>query len=369
MSQETSGDCLATCDERKGNALALTAPSFAECLIAWQKQHGRQNLPWQHTRDAYRLWIAEIMLQQTQVATVLPYYERFLAAFPQVAALAAAPLDQVLARWAGLGYYTRARNLHRAAQKVLAEAGGYFPRDFATLCTLPGVGRSTAAAIAAAAAGERRAILDGNVKRVLSRCFAIEGYPGQAAVTRRLWELAEALLPEDEVARYHQASMDLGATICLPKNPRCADCPLTDRCVARRERRVADLPTPRPKKTLPTRAVQMLVCVHQGAVLLKRRPPQGIWGGLWSLPECAAEQSAHEVLHTVLPGALWRAPQALAACKHSFTHFHLLLQPTLCQVTQLSLHAQALGGQWFRPAELGTLGLPAPVARLLRDLV
>jgi A/G-specific adenine glycosylase len=257
--------------------------SFAARLIAWQRTHGRRDLPWQGTRDPYRIWLSEVMLQQTQVATVIPYYQRFLAALPDVASLAAAPTERVLELWSGLGYYRRAHLLHRAAVTLVAEHGGEFPGDAAAVARLPGIGRSTAAAIAAFAFGARGAILDGNVQRVLARHAAIAGFPGQAEVKRALWRRAEALLPRSGIEIYTQALMDLGATVCLRTAPRCAACPVAGDCVARRENRIAELPTPRPRKTLPQRALTVLLLERQGEVLLEKRPATGVWAGLWSL--------------------------------------------------------------------------------------
>jgi A/G-specific adenine glycosylase len=261
------------------------APARRSRALPWQRTHGRHGLPWQGTRDAYRIWLAEIMLQQTQVATVVPYYARFLAAFPDARALAAAPVDRVLELWSGLGYYRRAHHLHAAAEVIVRLYDGHFPRDARTIATLPGIGRSTAAAIAAFAFGERGAILDGNVKRVLARHRGIDGFPGAPKVEARLWELAESLLPERGIGTYTQALMDLGATLCTRSAPRCGECPVATDCVARFEGRIADLPAPRPARARPARAVRVLVLEHAGTILLEKRPAAGIWAGLWSLPE------------------------------------------------------------------------------------
>lgn len=339
--------------------------AFAARLIAWQKDHGRHDLPWQGTCDPYRIWIAEIMLQQTRVATVIPYYRRFLDAFPDLAALAAAPLEAVLARWAGLGYYSRARNLHRAAKRLLEEREGRFPGDFAGLLALPGVGRSTAAAIAAAAFGERQAILDGNVKRVLSRAFAIEGYPGDPAVEKELWRLAESLLPTKDIARYSQALMDLGAGICSARQPACASCPLADSCRARALGRVTELPRSRPRRELPTKTCLVPVLLAQECVLLERRPPSGIWGGLWSLPEFPDQQAFGTYL-AGLKGAVVQSRLDLPEVRHSFTHFRLLLRPELCELDQRPSLAQETGMIWQELGALPALALPAPVARILQ---
>jgi A/G-specific adenine glycosylase len=338
---------------------------FASRLVAWQKKHGRRDLPWQRTRDAYRIWISEIMLQQTQVATVIPYYERFLAAFPDVASLAAAPIDRVLAHWSGLGYYRRAHLAHRAAQTIVAEHGGAFPRDLEAIAALPGIGRSTAAAIAAFAFGARGAILDGNVKRVLARHAGVEGYPGDARVERKLWRHAETLLPEREIETYTQALMDLGATVCLKGAPRCDACPVADDCVARREGRIGALPAPRPKKMLPQRAVSVLLLQRHGEVLLEKRPATGIWAGLWSLPELAVD--ADVVAHCQSRFAAAVAPQApLPAIEHGFTHFRLTLHPQPCALQAWPHRAEAPGLLWLPLADVGAAALPAPIKKLLR---
>ncbi|MEO6928955.1 MAG: A/G-specific adenine glycosylase, partial [Casimicrobiaceae bacterium] len=274
---------------------------WAERLIVWQRQHGRQGLPWQGTHDAYRIWLSEIMLQQTQVATVVAYYQRFVASFPDVASLATASIERVLEHWSGLGYYRRAHHLHAAACVVLRDHGGVFPVDSATLETLPGIGRSTAAAIAAFASGEHAAILDGNVKRVLARHAGVAGFPGEPRVAARLWDVAIARLPaitDDrsgdgrtsmDIGRYTQAMMDLGATVCTRSRPRCAACPVAEDCVALREGRIAELPTPRPRKALPQRETLLLLLEHAGTLLFERRPAVGIWGGLWSFPEASVD--------------------------------------------------------------------------------
>jgi A/G-specific adenine glycosylase len=342
---------------------------FARRLTEWHGRHGRHDLPWQASRDPYRIWLSEIMLQQTQVDTVIPYYARFLARFPDLAALAAAPLDDVLALWSGLGYYARARNLHRAAQLVMSAHGGTFPRTAARMAELPGIGRSTAAAIAAFAFGERAAILDGNVKRVLCRAFAVDGFPGERAVELRLWALAEELLPETEVATYIQAQMDLGATVCTRGRPECARCPLGEVCVARREARVAALPAPRPRKAVPQRAVRVAVIVHEGRVLLERRPPTGIWGGLLSLPEVPDRETdvARWVRSRFGIGA--SGGGALAPLKHAFTHFRLDITPLRFDAEGAVPYALAdAGHRWLPLDERAAAGLPTPVRRILDAL-
>lgn len=335
-----------------------SAGDFAHRVIAWQKQSGRHDLPWQqHGRkgDPYRIWLAEIMLQQTQVATVIPYYQRFLARFPDLARLAAAPSEEVMALWSGLGYYARARNLQRAAQLIVAQWGGRFPRNADDIQTLPGIGRSTAAAIAVFAFGARAAILDGNVKRVLARTFGIEGFPGDKAVENRLWALAETLLPERGIKAYTQGLMDLGATLCTRSRPRCGACPLAAQCVALRENCIAELPSPRARRAVPQRAVTLLVLHCSGRVLLERRPPKGIWGGLLSLPELAAGQ----------PARRYAGATQLPVVRHAFTHFRLDITPLLCKVSRCNTPE---GGIWLDLKALDGAPLPAPVRKILASL-
>jgi len=258
-------------------------------LLAWFDRHGRKDLPWQRDVTPYRVWVSEIMLQQTQVTTVIPYYQRFMTRFPEVGTLAEAPLDDVLHHWSGLGYYARARNLHRTAVAIQHDHGGYFPREIETMQDLPGIGRSTAAAILALSTGQRHAILDGNVKRVLARYHAVAGWSGQAAVEKELWALAERHTPRARVAHYTQAIMDLGATVCTRARAACYHCPLANGCRAWREDRVHELPTPRPRTARRSRKTTMLILTNdRSEVLLEQRPPSGIWGGLWSLPETTA---------------------------------------------------------------------------------
>jgi A/G-specific adenine glycosylase len=341
--------------------------SFAARLTAWQRDHGRHDLPWQASRDPYRVWLSEIMLQQTQVATVIPYYERFLARFPTLAALAAAAEDDVLALWSGLGYYSRARNLRRAAQAVVAEHGGELPRDPAALARLPGVGRSTAAAIAVFSFGARAAILDGNVKRVLSRCFGLDGDPAAAATQRRWWNQAEALLPHAQVPEYTQALMDLGATVCTRARPRCGACPVADLCVARATDRIAALPAARRRRALPEKTVRWLVVTSGRDVLLERRAPAGVWGGLWSFPELAPEADAAAWLRERLD-ADCAAATPLAAVVHSFTHFRLQAQPLRVELARRPRQAAEPGWVWLALDDAAGAALPAPVKRLLRAL-
>ena len=340
-----------------------TEREFSARLIDWQVRHGRHDLPWQNTRDAYRIWLSEIMLQQTQVTTVVPYYARFLDRFPRVDVLAQAPVDAVLELWAGLGYYARARNLHRCAQLIVAEHGGKFPRDATAIAQLPGIGRSTAAAIAAFAFGTRAAILDGNVKRVLARCFAIEGFPGAAQTEKEMWSLAESLLPSSRIEAYTQGLMDLGSTLCTRRQPFCGACPMHELCLARRSGRQAELPVAKPRKVLPERATTLMLLTDGQRVLVERRPPAGIWGGLLSLPEGgAADPEVFARRH----GCRLVDTQALPPLKHTFTHFRLGIHALLCRV-EVSAHQVSEGGwQWLDYAAIGSAALPTPIRRLLR---
>jgi len=340
-------------------------PSFASRLADWQERHGRRDLPWQATRDPYRIWISEIMLQQTQVSTVIPYYARFLAAFPDVGALAAAPVERVLEHWSGLGYYRRAHLAHRAARVIADKHGGAFPRDVEAIAALPGIGRSTAAAIAAFAFGTRAAILDGNVKRVLARHAGIEGYPRVARVESSLWRCAEARLPEREIETYTQAMMDLGATVCLRQRPRCDMCPVADDCIARREHRTDRLPAPRPKKALPEREVTVLLLQRHGEVLLEKRPATGVWAGLWSLPEVAVEADAVAHCQTRFAAEVALQPK-LPAIEHGFTHFRLTLHPQPCVVHAWPRRAEEPGLLWLSLDDAASAALPAPIKKLLR---
>ena len=342
--------------------------SFSSRLLAWHRRHGRHDLPWQGTHDAYRIWVSEIMLQQTQVAAVIPYYARFLQRFPDIAALAGAAQDEVLRLWSGLGYYSRARNLQRAAQLVVERHGGVFPRTLEEIEALPGIGRSTAAAIAAFAYGTRAAILDGNVKRVLARHFAVDGYPGEKRVEARLWQIAEAQLPPRAIERYTQAMMDLGATLCTRTKPGCGACPLSQTCRALALDRVKDFPAPRPAKAVPTRATHMLLLVRDGEVLLEKRPPSGIWGGMWSLPELedGARARAHCRGHY---GCTIAEPEAMAPLAHGFTHFKLNIQPLLCRVKKVAPAARETGQMWLGVEDALGAAIPVPVRKLLQRLL
>ncbi|KGM55999.1 DNA glycosylase [Lysobacter daejeonensis GH1-9] len=344
----------------------MNKDAFATRLLAWFDVSGRHDLPWQHPRTPYRVWLSEIMLQQTQVKTAAPYFERFVAALPTLPALAAAPLDDVLALWSGLGYYARARNLHAAAQRCVELHDGELPRDIGALTALPGIGRSTAAAILSQAWGDRHAILDGNVKRVLSRYHGVDGWPGQPAVEKQLWAFAGSHLPDDRMADYTQAQMDLGATLCSRSDPACVLCPLQDECVARREGRTAELPTPKPGKPLPQRYAQVLWLEDaDGRILLQRRPPTGIWASLWTLPQAEDATGAHAWFSGHVEGDLGRG-DILAPIAHAFSHYKLELQPLRVRPVALRARMGDNGDlRWVARGELESLGIPAPIRRLL----
>jgi A/G-specific adenine glycosylase len=345
------------------------ADDFANRLIAWQKCHGRHDLPWQGSRAPYGIWLSEIMLQQTQVSSVIPYFQKFMARFPDLATLAIASQDEVMACWSGLGYYSRARNLHRAARQVAEKHAGVFPDSYEDILALPGVGRSTASAISAFAFGARRAILDGNVKRVLARYCALAGYPGLKVVEESLWQRAEALLPGSEIETYTQALMDLGATVCTRSKPRCEICPVTEGCLARQQNRQADLPYPKPRKAMPTKETTLLIFLHRGEIYLEKRPPTGIWGGMWSFPEAADENEIHQVclsrfgFELALPGA------ALPSRRHTFTHFHLSIAPLLLKVRHIQPQARQSSGVWLNIEEALESGIPSPIRKILEGLL
>jgi A/G-specific adenine glycosylase len=325
-------------------------------------------LPWQHTADPYRIWISEIMLQQTQVATVIPYYHRFVARFPDVGALAKAPLDEVLRLWAGLGYYARARNLHRCAQQVVQRYGGRWPRDLETLHKLPGIGRSTAGAILAFAHGLRHPILDSNVKRVLTRHHAVRGYPGESKVEQKLWRLAEKYLPHRNIAAYTQAIMDLGATVCTRRRPDCPHCPLRQDCRAYHASSPEAYPTPKPKRRLPVRKTRFLILRDKrDRVWLQRRPVAGIWGGLWSFPEFIARENEIRWCREHL-GVETQPQGRLPPFRHSFTHFHLDIQPKCRRVTRRARAIAPREGIWYNNNDELPVGVAAPVRRLLAAL-
>jgi A/G-specific adenine glycosylase len=346
----------------------MTEKSFGKRLLDWFDVHGRRDLPWQRDPSPYRVWISEIMLQQTQVATVIPYYERFMSRFPDITALAAAEQDQVLHYWSGLGYYARARHLHAAARQVVAESGGIFPEAFDDVIGLPGIGRSTAGAILSLACGQRHPILDGNVKRVLARHAAIEGWPGNTAVQARLWELADEYTPRQRVDAYTQAIMDLGATVCTRTRPACADCPLALDCAAHEAGRELDYPSPRPKKVLPVRAVAMLLLANeQHELLLEKRPPSGIWGGLWGFPEVKSAADVHAWCRNEL-GLQVTQTGTWPVMRHTFSHFHLDITPVHAAVSgTVDRIMEDVDLLWYKPDGSDERGLAAPVEKLIKQ--
>ena len=356
--------------------MVVAADQFAEQLLDWYRVHGRHDLPWQPSNhedrtdsnlNLYRTWVSEIMLQQTQVATVIPYFEKFMARFPDIASLAAASQDDVLLHWAGLGYYSRARNLHKAAMAIAENHQGDFPQDYDEVLALPGIGPSTAGAILAQALGQRHAILDGNVKRVLARHEAIDGWPGQTAVAKQLWQYAETYTPQKDVADYTQAIMDLGATVCTRSSAKCSACPVSASCQALATGRVDELPARKPRKTLPVREKRFLIIRKaDGRYLMEKRPPAGIWGGLWSLPELAMEQAVDEAVFQN-----WRLSVVeysdLPVFRHTFSHFHLDITP--CEVDLAdAVNAVAEEGRYQWHEDIESLALAAPVSQILQSV-
>ncbi len=344
-------------------------PNFPSQLLTWFDQHGRHDLPWQHPRSPYRVWLSEIMLQQTQVATVIPYFHRFMQALPTLPDLAGADNDTVMANWAGLGYYARARNLHAAAKQCVELHGGALPHDFDALLALPGIGRSTAGAILSQAWNDRFPILDGNVKRVLTRYHGIAGFPGLPAIEKQLWALAAehvAQVPAGRMADYTQAQMDFGATLCTRAKPACILCPLQASCVAHGEGLVDALPTPKPSKTLPEReATALLLEDAQGRILLLKRPPTGIWASLWTLPQADTDAAMREWFGAHIQGDYDNAEE-LPLIVHTFSHYRLHLQPLNARKVALQPRVGDNAElRWVTPAELAGLGLPAPIRKLL----
>jgi A/G-specific adenine glycosylase len=339
---------------------------FADRLLDWFDAHGRKDLPWL-VDDPYRVWVSEIMLQQTQVRTVMPYYERFMQRFPDVVALADAPLDAVLDRWSGLGYYARARNLHTAARVIRDDFGGAFPDDFDSVCTLPGIGRSTAGAILALAFGQRHPILDGNVKRVLARHRAIAGWPGKTAVAKALWAVAEANTPGQRVGEYTQAIMDLGATVCARSRPQCGICPVSGDCAALAAGAVEQYPGRKPRKVRPLRTTTMVLAVSGGAVYLERRPPAGIWGGLWSLPELDDGEVGDWCRERL--DATGRKLVSWDTLRHSFSHYDLDIRPVVVHIDGSSRKvADCTDATWHRLDDPPPGGIAAPVQKLIESL-
>lgn len=347
----------------------MSPAQFQQAVLSWFDQHGRKDLPWQQHINPYRVWLSEIMLQQTQVKTVIPYFERFTDQYPTVNALAEASLDEVLHLWTGLGYYSRARNLHRSAQQVVQENAGTFPRKVEHLQRLPGIGRSTAGAIAAIAYCEPAAILDGNVKRVLARFYAIGGWPGKSGVQKELWARAEANTPQRRVGDYTQAMMDLGATVCTRSKPNCESCPLRRHCSALQQNTIALYPGKKPRAAIPVRSTRMLIIENpSGEVLLHKRPPSGIWSGLWIFPEIAKDLEPGQYCRDQL-GLEILAAETWPNYRHSFSHYHLDIEPVHLQVRASNRHVMA-GDQalWYNRALPQAIGLAAPIKKLMTQI-
>lgn len=346
---------------------------FSRHVLSWFDEHGRKNLPWQQDPTPYRVWVSEIMLQQTQVTTAIPYYERFMQRFTNIGTLASASQDDVLAHWSGLGYYARARNLHKCAQQVVAEHNGQLPKDSDALQNLPGIGRSTAGAILSLAYGHAQPILDGNVKRVLARCYAVAGWPGKKAVEDELWEVSESVTPAKRTGPFNQAMMDIGATVCTRSKPQCHACPLNKKCLAFARGNIDEFPGKKPRKILPVRSVVMLVIRNSdGAVLLQQRPATGIWGGLWSLPEIDANDEQAAGIDIWLEAHNLKSddkPYSIARFKHTFSHYHL--QINAVEVPAVSLIRNCVmerdAGVWYNGVALPG-GMPAPITRIINLL-
>lgn len=345
----------------------MTVTSFAERVLTWYEQYGRKHLPWQQDITPYKVWVSEIMLQQTQVSTVINYFSRFMGVLPTVKALAESPQDEVLHLWTGLGYYTRARNLQKAAQIIEYEYKGKFPDTLEALIQLPGIGRSTAGAILCLSMNKRATILDGNVKRVLCRYFAIEGYSGDTKVSKKLWELAETLTPYDRVNHYTQAIMDMGATVCTRSKPNCIACPVESDCQAGRMDNVKDYPNPKPKKVLPKKLTIMPLFKYQDAVLLYQRPNKGLWAGLWSLPEL--QDSVEIERYAKQHGFKIIKLQSLEKLIHVFSHFQLTIEAYLVEVIPITNKMAENQQIWYNLENPQRLGLAAPVKKLLMKVL
>ncbi len=342
------------------------APQFSHQVLDWYQKYGRKTLPWQLEKTPYKVWLSEVMLQQTQVATVIPYFERFMERFPTVTNLANAPLDEVLHLWTGLGYYARARNLHKAAQMVANLHMGVFPETFEEVAALPGVGRSTAGAILSLSLGKHFPILDGNVKRVLARCYAIGGWPGKKDVEKKLWDISEQVTPAQGVSQFNQAMMDLGAMVCTRSKPKCELCPVNNICVAYANNSWASYPGKKPKVTIPERTGYLLMMQHQDSVLLAQRPPVGLWGGLYCFPQFETENELRDWLaqHQIPADNLTQ----LTAFRHTFSHFHLDIVPMWLPVPSFSGCMDEGTALWYNLAQPPSVGLAAPVERLLQQL-
>ncbi|MGC1854632.1 MAG: A/G-specific adenine glycosylase [Candidatus Aquirickettsiella sp.] len=348
--------------------MILTAKQFQQKILTWFTRFGRKHLPWQQTTSPYSIWLSEIMLQQTQVATVISYFQRFIQHFPTLSSLAKADMDEVIMLWSGLGYYARARNLHRCAQTIEKEYSGNFPQDLMLLQNLPGIGRSTAGAILALAFNQPATILDGNVKRVLARFHTISGWPGSNKTSKQLWTLAEQYTPKNKyIGHYTQAMMDLGALVCTRTQAKCTECPLQSHCKAYAENSIANYPSPKPRKTNPCRAIKMLVLVNEHQeILLEKRPPTGIWGGLWSLPECSMTENVKNFCKEQYHCEIEKPIKKYHLLKHTFSHFQLEITPIAIHVKQWRpplMESDRI--VWYNRHQLASRGLAAPVKKLL----
>ena len=336
-------------------------------MLAWFDQHGRKNLPWQKTPTAYHVWLSEVMLQQTQVSTAIPYFERFIKQFPSLEDLAKADLDEVLHNWSGLGYYARARNLHKTAGLIVSDYQGVFPTNVEGLEALPGIGRSTAGAIASLALGQAAAILDGNVKRVLCRYFAIQGWPGNGATLKQLWQLSETLSPQYRSGEYNQAMMDLGATICTRSKASCARCPLKASCLALKADQVSSLPTPKKRASLPVKRAYWVVSKRQEEVLLQQRPPTGLWGGLWAFPTFDSYDELSDWCNA--EGVDINEAEVMTEKRHTFSHYHLDYTPVVFTADEQARRvSEAVKTCWYQISSHVKIGLPKPVSQLLKQL-
>lgn len=347
----------------------ISAKRFQQCVLNWFKKYGRKNLPWQQNKSPYHVWLSEIMLQQTQVATVIPYFNRFTRQFPTLSSLAKADLDEVLCLWAGLGYYARGRNLHRCAQTIEKIYAGKFPQEVSQLQTLPGIGRSTAGAILALGFELAAPILDGNVKRVLTRFHAISGWPSLTTINKKLWELTEYYTPSKKIAEYTQAMMDLGALVCTRTQPKCKQCPLQSHCLAHTTANPSHFPSPKPTKKLPIRSIQMLILINKHKeILLERRPPMGIWGGLWSLPECPSNENAKNFSKENYYCETEKSNKQ-TRIRHTFSHFHLEIEPIVMIVKKWRpplMESERI--VWYNVEQLKEKGLSAPVKKIIQQL-
>jgi A/G-specific adenine glycosylase len=342
---------------------------FANAILKWYDAYGRKHLPWQQNKTAYSVWLSEIMLQQTQVATVIPYFERFMQRFPSVIDLANADQDEVLHLWTGLGYYARARNLHKAAKIVASEYGGEFPLDVEQMNALPGIGRSTAAAVLSSVYKQPHAILDGNVKRTLARCFAVEGWPGQKKVETQLWLHAEQNTPAQDVDKYNQAMMDMGAMVCTRSKPKCTLCPVESFCIANKQNNPLDYPGKKPKTDKPTKQTWFVMLHHNHQVWLEQRPQSGIWGGLFCFPEHPNNSIEDQLDHRAIKESAIRSIRPLIAFRHTFSHYHLEITPILVELSQQpNIIMEASKGLWYNLTQPEQIGLAAPVKQLLESL-